>query len=500
MTDASRRIAGLTPEKLNLLVQRMRQGNPSESQQVSITRVDAGSHIPLSFSQERLWFNDRLEPGNIKYNLSGAIRVDGKLNIPAIAQALSEIVRRHETLRTIFPDVDGRPEQVVQPYSDAPLPMVDLRDLSEREQTDLTQRLSAEEGNRSFDLAVGPMIRATLLVHNPTRHVVFQTAHHIICDGWSRPLYYREIQALYQAFTAGFSSPLAELALQYADFAVWQRNFLQGEKLASLLDYWKRHIEGAPYILKMLLLRTGRIAPRRSSKQHHRFPSELAALLDGVVRAERVSLFMILLTAFDILLYRYSGQDDLIVGTAIANRNRRETESLIGLFINMLPLRVRLEGKPRLKELLLQVRDVTLGAYNHQDLPLEELVDELKLARDLRYTPLFQAVFVLHNLQDSNIELPGLTMSSVHTAPEAGHFDLCLSVSNAKGSMSASLAYNANLFEDDLIKRMLDHLEAILFAIALQPEKGALEISLSGKDDRGEISLKDSYRTDQFSF
>ncbi|MGH7412374.1 MAG: amino acid adenylation domain-containing protein, partial [Candidatus Methylomirabilis sp.] len=356
---------------------------------VAARRTDEGSRepplipvprdgpIPLSFAQQRLWFLDRLEPSNPFYNHTEAVRISGRLRVDALQRALDGIVARHESLRTTFVAMDGSPVQRIAPAKSGTLSVVDLGDVPRAEREANAELLAAEEARRPFDLARGPLLRATLLRLSEEEHILLLTIHHIVFDGWSKEVFFREMAVLWEAFSTGGPSPLSPLPIQYADFAVWQREWLQGEVLESRLSYWKHRLQGAPSVLE---LPTDRPRPAvqhyRGARESFELPRTLAEALHELSRREGVTLFMTLLAAFQTLLFRYTGQDDIVVGSPIANRARTETEGLIGFFINTLVLRTDLSGNPTFRELLKRVKEVALGAYAHQDVPFEELMEE----------------------------------------------------------------------------------------------------------------------------
>ena len=398
----------------------------------AILPVPRDGDLPLSFAQQRLWFIDQLEPGNSAYNFPAAVRLKGPLNVVALEQSVNEIVKRHEALRTTFATVDGRPVQVIVPTLTLRAPVLNLQELSESEREGEVRRLVIEEAQRPFNLARGPLLRITLLRLAEEEHVGLLTMHHIVSDGWSTGILIRELALLYEAFSCGRSSPLPELPIQYADFAHWQRQRLQGEVLETQLSYWKRQLVDAP----RLELPTDHPRPAvqtfRGSHQSLLLPNTVGEALKALSRRQGVTLFMTLLAAFKILLHRYSSQEDLIVGTPIANRNRLEIEGLIGFFVNTLVVRTDLSGNPTFRELLQRVREVCLGAYAHQDLPFERLVEELHLKRNLGRNPLFQVMFVLQNASMQTIVLPGLTLSPVEVDNGTAHFDLTLHIADTE--------------------------------------------------------------------
>ncbi|MBO0798593.1 MAG: amino acid adenylation domain-containing protein, partial [Blastocatellia bacterium] len=372
-----------------------------------IERITRDGKLPLSFGQQRLWFLDKLVQGSSFYNISSALRVKGKLDVAAMGASLKEVVRRHEVLRTTFSSLDGQPIQIVSQAMSLTIPVIDLAELSESDRDEEGRRLTIENTSIPFDLEQGPLFRATLLRLAAEDHAFLFTTHHIICDGWSLGVLIQEFATLYKAFTEGKPSPLPELPIQYADFAHWQRQWMEGEVLEKLLSYWKTQLSGATPVLE---LPTDRPRPAfqtfRGATQPINLPRELSDSLQVLSRREGVTLFMTLLAAFQTLLHRYSGQDDILVGSPIAGRTHATIEELIGFFVNTLVLRTDFFGDPTFQGILREVRKVTLEAYAHQDLPFEQLVDALQPDRALSHSPLFQVMFVLQNATKQTFELP----------------------------------------------------------------------------------------------
>jgi non-ribosomal peptide synthetase component F/acyl carrier protein len=437
-----------------------------------ICPVSREQELPLSFAQQRLWFLDQLEPGTKIYNIPLAVRLYGSLDVTSLRRALDEIVRRHESLRTIFRASGGRAVQVIMPAEAVPLPIKDLGALSEEEREAEAWRLSKEEAHRPFDLVKGPLLRAGLLRLDETTHIVLLTMHHIISDGWSEGVLVKEVVALYDAFTDGRPSPLPELPIQYADYAYWQREWLRGEVLESQLAYWKNQLADAPTVLKLATgLERPAVQSYRGASLSLMLTMELSQALVELSRREGATLYMTLLAAYQTLLYRYSGQEDILVGSPIANRNRAETEALIGFFINTLVLRGDLSGNPSFRELLRRVRETALGAYAHQDLPFEKLVEELNVERDVSRHPLFQVMFVLQNATMPVLELKGLSVSPRAMSNEVARFDLYLSMVETEQGLNATVRYNIDLFDVATITRMLKDFEAILRQVATNPDE-----------------------------
>ncbi len=444
-----------------------------------IGRVSREGELGLSYAQQRLWFLDQLEPGSAAYNIPIALRLSGRLEVSALERVLSEVVRRHEVLRTSFMEVDGQPVQVISPPGAISIPFIDLSHLSGEERQSKAQESVSAETRRAFDLAQGPLLRATLLRLDDEEHVLLVCMHHIVSDGWSMGLFIREMSALYAAFAAGEESPLAELEIQYADFAAWQREWLTGEVLGEQLEYWKEQLKGAPPVLE---LPTDRPRPAVQSYRgaHHAFAltPELTVSLKQLSQREGCTLFMTLLAAFQVLLSRYSGQEDVVVGTPIANRNRSEIEGLIGFFVNTLALRTELTGEPSFREVLKRVREVTLSAYAHQDVPFEKLVEELQPERSLSHQPLFQVAFSLQNAPRETLNLPGLQLSSFGGEARTAKFDLLLSVSESEEGISGAFEYSTDLFDEQTIRRFHEHFERLLQALTRDAEQQVATIPL----------------------
>jgi aspartate racemase len=446
-----------------------------------------------SFAQQRLWFLDQLEPGNPFYNMPAAIRLTGQLNVAALDQSLNEIVRRHQTLRTTFPTIEGLPLQVIAPAQPLTLPTVDLQASRKSEQEASVRWLAREEARRPFDLARGPLFRTKLLRLGEEEHVLLVGMHHIVSDGWSMGVFWRELRALYNAFCVGKPSPLAELPIQYADYAIWQRGWLQGEVLDKQLGYWKRQLAD----VAALELPTDRPRPPvqtyRGARQSLTLPKSLTEALRELSRREGVTLFMTLLAAFQTLLHRYTGQDDVVVGSPIAGRTQAETEGLIGLFANTLVMCGDLSGDPTFRELLGRVQEVALAAHAHQDLPFEKLVEELKPERDTSRSPLFQVAFVLQNPPRSPRQarkLAGLKLTQLEVGSETAKFDLTLSMIEGPAGLKGWVEYNTDLFDSSTIDRMLGHFRMLLKGVVANREQRLSELPLLTEAERHQVLVE----------
>ena len=490
-SDIPVQLAQLSPEERRLLERRLVERGLISGQTSSIAKRIPVRCYPLSFAQQRLWFLDQLDPGSAAYNVPSALRLSGPLNVAALEQSLTEIVRRHEALRTAFSMVEGQPVQLISPSSNLALQVMDLTGWGEREREAETQCLGIAEARKPFDLSQGPLVRVTLLRLREDDHVLLLTMHHIVSDGWSLGVFYGELSVLYEAFSIGKPSPLPSLPIQYADFALWQRERLQGEVLEEHLSYWKKQLEGIPAVIN---LPTDRPRPAeqsyRGARQSMQLSQDLTQALKALSRQHNVTLFMTLLAVFQILLQRYSGQDDIVVGSPIANRNRTELESLIGFFVNTLVLRSDLTGNPTVGQLLARVREVALGAYAHQDLPFERLVEELNPERDRSHAPLFQVMFVLQNAPVRKREFSGLSLDVMPIETGTAKFDLLLSMSETGGQLKASLEYSTDLFDAATVRRMLDHFRTLLAAIVAHPERRISDLPLLTEFERDQLLIE----------
>ncbi|MBW4681349.1 MAG: amino acid adenylation domain-containing protein [Microcoleus vaginatus WJT46-NPBG5] len=432
--------------------------------------------FPASFAQQRLWFLHRLVPGNPFYNVGCALRLTGTLDFVALQQTFNEIVRRHETLRTTFIAIEGQPMQAIAPCLNVSIAITSLLHLPATERETAAQRRVNAEFERPFNLKVGPLMRVTLLQMDAAEYLLLLNLHHIVADGWSMGVLIREIGALYSAFAGkdgklSNSPPLPELPIQYADFAEWQREWLRDSVQETQLAYWRKQLEG----IEVLNLPTDRPRPAvptyRGAKQLWVLPPALSEALEALSSRQGVTLFITLLAAFQTLLYRYTGTEDIAIGSPIAGRNRSEIESLIGFFVNSLVLRTNLSGNPTFIELLSRVKEVALGAYAHQDLPFEKLVEELHPERDLSRNPLFQIAFSLQNTPVEALELPGLTLKLFEFDPGTAKLDLEFHLWQDLEGLKGQVVYSTDLFEAATIGRMLEHFQVLLEHIIIDPEQ-----------------------------
>ncbi|MGA9380954.1 MAG: condensation domain-containing protein, partial [Phormidium sp.] len=490
MSDLLKRLEALSPEKRELVLQKLKEQqqhsrqNHHKQQTPSLTPISRKQSLPLSFAQQRLWFIDKLEAKNSPYNVPIFWQLNGDLNISVLEEAIKEIVQRHEILRTSFSVVDGSPIQVIHHTLKLSMQVLDWREFKTADQLKEAQHLAAEELQQPFDLSNPPLLRVKLLQLTDNSYLLFMVIHHIVCDGWSMEIFRRELFNLYTAFCAKKPSPLPKLSLQYADFAYWQREWLQGEILQKQLNYWQQQLADVPPLLELPTDRS------RPSMQSYRGSSEflpvnrnLTQKLKRLSQESGTTLFMTLLAAFTILLSRYSRQEDIVVGSAIANRNRQEIEPLIGFFVNTLALRINLQGNPTFLELLERVKRVTLDAYDHQDLPFEKLVDELGLERSLSHHPLFQVAFGLQNETNEKLETNGLILSKFEWKNTTSLFDLSLIFRETSQGLIGEWEYSTDLFEKTTIQRMTEHFAILLKAIVDRPKTPINSLPLLTEND-----------------
>lgn len=486
MRDVFERLNRLSPEKRMLLEQQLEQKRGAKQQERRIQRQDESGVFPLSFAQERLWFLDQLEPGSAMYNLPVHIWLRGQLDTLALQQSLNTLVERHQILRTVYTSQDSRPLQSIQPFVAFSLPGAQIEGVSEDEREAQIQSLTAQEASRPFDLEHGPLFRMRLLRKSAEEHVLLLTFHHIVFDGWSAGIFQRELTALYKAYCTKQPSPLADVSLQYVDFAVEQRQWLQGERLEQQLVYWQKQLENMPFSVLALPTDYPRPSVQRFQGARYEFflPATLSDELKSLSKREDVTVFMLLLAAFYTLLQRYTNQCDIPVGTPLANRPSTETEGLIGLFVNTLVLRGNLAGNPRFSELLRRVREMCLDAYHHQEVPFEKIVEKLQPERNLSYNPLFQVMFAFQNMPGEALELPGLSVRASRTDAETTMVDLRLLLIDSTEGLQGILEYNSDLFTEITARHLVVHFQTLLGAIVANPEQRVAELNLLTEQER----------------
>ncbi|MCC5648472.1 amino acid adenylation domain-containing protein [Nostoc sp. XA013] len=453
------------------LAKHIEKAKPELNSVPSLVPVDRNQELPLSFSQQRLWFLHQLDPESTAYNGSDLMRIQGILNVAALEESINGIIRRHEVLRTCFTIVEGRPIQKIISELRIPVPIVDLQHLQLIQREQEVQRLEAENAQQPFDLTQAPLLRLLLLRLSAEEHILLVTMHHIISDAWSAGVFISEVSAIYEAFSNGKPYQLPELPIQYADYTVWQQQWLQGERLDTQLTYWKQQLENAKTILELPTDKPRtQLQTSLGKKYSFTLSPTLSNNLKSLSQQEGATLFMTLLAAFNTLLYHYTKQEDILVGSPIANRNRSELEGLIGFFVNTLVLRTNLSHNPSFKDLLQRVRETALGAYAHQDLPFEKLVAELQLERTLNHSPLFQVWFVLQNTPKSDMKLEGLNLSILESESGMVRHDLKLQLTETSEGIQVFFEYKIDLFHANTITRMAIVLETLLTIVVERPD------------------------------
>ena len=471
MTELSQRLGQLSAEKRALLEAMLREKGIDLSASVIVPREREGDALPLSFAQERLWFLDQLEPGNSSYNIPLAVHVRGVIHVASLTRSLNFLIQRHESLRTTFHSVDGKPVQVVDRHTEIDPTIADLRALPAGQKQCEVERLAYQEGHAPFDLERGPLVRMTILTVGEEEYYVLLTMHHIVSDGWSMRVLMQELMDTYRAYVVGDVPSLHPLQIQYADFASWQRQYITNEVLDRQLSYWRKTLDGCPDLLR---LPTDHPRPSeftyRGAVYDFTLSNEHRTGLKSLGQREGTTLFMSFLAVFQLLLSRYSGQEDICIGMPIANRTRAELEVLIGFFVNTLVLRGDLSGNPTFRTFLRQVRDAALGAYAHQDVPFELLVQELTPARSMSHSPLFQVMFDFQNVGVQQLTIPGLVIEQVPLRRGVSQFDLTLSLVEKQDGIDCSLEYSTDLFETATIERLARHYERLVREVIAQPD------------------------------
>ncbi|MEW6737787.1 MAG: condensation domain-containing protein, partial [Acidobacteriota bacterium] len=446
-------------------------GGSSTLPTIPIQPISRDQQLPLSFAQQRLWFLAQLEPGTTAYNMPVILRLKGKVDIIALEQSFNAIINRHEILRTRFDSILGIAQQIILPNLKLLIPVIDLQQIPEQYRKQEVLRFISQEIQIPFDLAQAPLLRVKLLCLEDQEQVLLVIMHHIISDGWSVGIFFKEMAALYQAFANGRSLSLPPLPLQYADYAAWQRQWLQGEVLDIQLNYWKQQLAD---VVPLQLPTDHPRPPIQTFLGAHfslKLSNSLTKALKALSRGQEVTLFMTMTAAFNALLYHYTGQDIIFIGTPVANRTRSEFEELIGLFLNTLVIRTDLSGNPSFYQLLNQVRAVTIAAHAHQDLPFEKLVEALELQRDLSRTPLFQVMINMFDQRGSNITLPGLASETSYFPEAQSKFDLTLYIMADDDTISLGFTYNTTLFEEITIRKMAERFQTLLHSVVVSPDK-----------------------------
>ncbi len=491
MNELEKRLANLSPEKRALLMQQLAKNAAKDKSQSEIGRRPRPERMPLSSAQQRLWILDRFEPGNTVYNVSSLLRLIGPLDIEVMSRTLSEIVRRHETLRTVFVSDDEGPYQRILPAEPLKILQHDVADRPESERVPAAMGLARDDAATSFDLVNGPILRVTLIRIGVDDHLLVLCAHHIAVDGWSFGVLATELTELYGAYLAGRPSTLPELPIQYADYTLWQRDEMEGEGHRKQLEYWKTQFETLPPVLE---LPGDRPRPAkqsyRGSLYRHVIPADVFEPIKRLARQEGTTAFMVFLAAVQVLLSRYSGQDDVTIGVGNANRPRRELEALIGFFVNTLPLRGDLSGNPTFRELLAQVKQRTIDSYANQDMPFERLLECLDIERSLSHTPLFQTMVFFQNFPEQYVDLSGLkilpvNLEGVHSG--TSRTDLTFFANETGGALLLLMEYASDLFDVEYIRDLTVHLQQLLVSIVEDPGKRIAALEIMPSDQRKRV-------------
>ena len=484
MTNLDERIAALSPQQRALLELRLKN-QAAETSKLQIIPRRSEDTAPLSFAQQRMWMLYQFDPDSSVYNIGSNLRLRGPLDVAVLEQSINEVIRRHESLRTTFTEIDRQPVQVVAPEMTLTLRQHDFAELPQEEREAKVRRIVSEGMREPFNLSQGPLLRATLIRLGAEEHVIQLLMHHIVSDAWSLDVLLKEMIGSYEAFLKGEPSPFPPLPIQYADFAHWQRERLDGEAMETQVAYWKDRLADTPAILE---LPTDRPRPAiqtmRGARHTFTISAALTEQLKAISRKEGVTLYMTMLAAWQTLLARYSGQQDILVGTSIANRNRSETEPLIGFFLNMLVLRTDLSCDPTFRELLARVREVTLGAFAHQDVPFEKLIEELRLERVTSHPPLFQVAFGLADTTKQPPQLSKLAYHQLELDSTPAKFDLTLDIGLVEEGMIGALVYNVDLFDAGTAVRMIQNLTTLLEGVVAAPDMPLSRVSLVNGAER----------------
>ncbi|HEX6717638.1 MAG TPA: amino acid adenylation domain-containing protein, partial [Pyrinomonadaceae bacterium] len=492
MSKLTEQIEDLSPQQRDLLVLLLGKKKREEAARSQIAPVSRTSDtFPLSFAQQRLWFLSQLQQDSAVYNVAGGVRMEGPLDVTALERALNEVVVRHESLRTVIRQIESEPVQIISSPHVFHLPKFDLRNVPEAQRETEAQLLLTNEARKPFNVEGGPLFRATLLLLSADEHILLLTMHHIISDGWSIGILVRELIELYDTFVVRRSSTLPDLPVQYVDFAVWHREWLQGDVLDKSISYWKEQLAGAPSLLE---LPTDRPRPPSQgfggARQPVVIPHELTESLRKLGEQQNATLFMVLLAAFKVLLFRHAGQEDIVVGVPIAGRNKPELENVIGLFVNMLAVRTDLFGNPTFRELLIRVREAAVGAYEHQDLPFEKLVEVMQPERDTSYSPLFQVMFHLGNMGIPSFNLPGLMLTPLDADTGTSKFDLTLDLVESSTGLKGWIDYSTDLFDHGTIQRLSERFQTLLKSVVADPETPISSLSLLSPAEQNQLVVK----------
>lgn len=492
MSDISQRIASLSPQKLEQLATLLARRQESVRPGQTISPRGTKGPAPLSFAQRRMWILYQLDPTSAAFNISLAMSLRGQLNLPALERSLFEVVRRHESLRTTFEEVDGQPVQVINELREWKLPRIDLSQIANPARSAELSAFVKAEAVRPFDLRLGPLQRTTLVRCSEEKHVLLFVVHHIVSDGWSMGLLVGEISKLYRAYSRGEAPQLPDLPVQYADYAQWQTDWMASNDFPQQLKYWRTQLAGAPPVLELQTdWERPAVLSQKGAAQFLKLDEELARGTRELAKRSGVTLFTLMLAVFDVLLFRYTGQDDIIVGTNVANRNRGAIQNLIGFFVNNLVLRADLSGNPTFREFLARVNATALDAYAHQDVPFELLLEELLPERVRNQTPLFQVMFSIQKNGPLTSVIDDVEFSAINVETGTSTFDLTMLVEEDGPEIYLHLSYSTDLFVPSTINRMLKHYQNLVQSIVARPDERIEALSMSTDDE--DAHLLDSF-------
>jgi len=488
MSDFSQRIASLSPQKLEQLAQLLARRQESVPSAQTITRRKSTGPAPLSFAQRRMWFLHQLDPTSAAFNIALAMRLTGPVDLSAMERSLLEVTRRHESLRTTFDEIDGEPVQIVNPPGKRALTTIDLSAFNKDERRSERRAFAKAEALRPFDLRLGPLQRATVIRLSPAEHILLLVVHHIVSDGWSMGLLVKEIGDLYSAYSRGEEPQLSELPLQYADYAQWQKEWLASHGLQQQLKYWREQLAGAPPVLDLQTdWERPAVLGQSGAVQLLKLDVELVQRIRELAKASQVTLFTLMLAVFKVLLHRYTGQEDIVLGTNIANRNRGAIQNVIGFFVNNLVLRSDLSGNPTFRECLARVNTTALEAYAHQDVPFELLLEELHPERVRNQTPLFQVMFLLQQSGPMTSVIDEVEFSALKLETGTSTFDLTMVVEEDNSEIYLHLSYNTDLFAPSTVNRMLQHYEKLLQSVVARPDERIATLSMSSDEEYAQL-------------
>ena len=493
----------LTPAQRELFMLRMSKASKEKIQKNKIQKKsEEGVPFPLSFAQIRLWFLDQLEPGNPVYNMPAAVDISGNFDVEILEKAINEIIRRHHSLRTSFAPVDDSPMQTINPLIPIKIPVVEINGLKGEEQNRKISELIREEAKIPFDLKKAPLIRAKVFKLAEDNHIITLNVHHIVSDGLSMVILVRELTTLYTVFSEIQSSPLPEISIQYADFAIWQREKLEGENLAKELEYWEEVLKDSPAFLNLPTdYKRPPVQTFNGSNVSIAFEKEFTKDVKAFAHKSNLTTFMVLVTALNILLYKYSGQTDIVIGTPIAGRNIEETENLIGLFLNNLIIRTQVDENQTFNELLQKVKEICLGAYSHQDMPFEKLVEELSPERNMSHSPLFQVMFVLQGETGNSRAKRSdgdLAVKGIATENGTAKFDLTFQLLETAEFIGGIIEYRTDLFHSSSINRLIEHFKNLVRSAIENPEQKVWELEMMSEQEKQEILVVQNQTETEF--